>query len=591
MHLMPAPYTQSDGMTTTRARADLRSILGLIRRRSVSILLFVVGFVALALVYLQVRTPSYTAVTQLLIYNAKLSLNRDDAVYPESQLDPVFLETQMDIIKSEKIAVDVVDRLHLASKVDEKIGKGAGLGLRHLFGMFATAALDAESEQVSSERRRLVVLKRFQNSLTVERVGLGYVVAIKYTDSDPDLAMNVANETARAYVAEQSAARAEAAQSASAWLRERFMDLGPRTRIVASASRPNEKSNPSGLVVLATAAMAGLGAGVASAIARELLDRKIRTPEQAATAARAECLGIVPVLHGAWKAGPPGRPAEVLDQKRHQKLIRNDAPPLSEVLDRPGTTFWHTLRHVQVALDTECGDREGRCLGVTSSRKGEGKTVVAANFSRLIASTGRRTLLVDCNHHGASLSRAFCPTAKEGLIDVLESAASDLAPDFIWHDTRSGLHFLPIGAATERYRRSQIIWSEPIRSLIPWLSRRYEYLIFDLPALGPDADVRASSEVLDHLLLVMEWGVVTAEHMQAALASAGTVQDKLIGVVLNRVNVVTLGQLPSPTGHLFAKSAVLRSTEDPISSPIGTLAERRTSRADSHRKHESQGSS
>jgi uncharacterized protein involved in exopolysaccharide biosynthesis len=246
---------------------DVRSLLGVLSWQRWKILAPVAVFLLVGLVYVLVRPSAYTAQTNLLVYNSKLSFSREDALFAESQLDPTFLETQMEILKSEKIALDVIDRLGLAGDARSDVGWSPVDLLRMLLG-------SANDEASNPEMRRRAVLKAFQKDLSVERVGSSCVVNVGFTAPDPEQAARTANEVARAYMDDQNAARFEAAQSASAWLRERIRDLGPRTRIIARASPPQDKSNVRGLLVLAIAGLAGLALAVGAVIAREFFNRK-----------------------------------------------------------------------------------------------------------------------------------------------------------------------------------------------------------------------------------------------------------------------------------------------------------------------------
>lgn len=533
------------------------SILGVIRWRRAPIILSVLLCALLALAYLLARTPSYTAQTQLLVYNAKLAFSREDALFAESQLDPTFLETQIEILKSEKIALDVVNRLNLA-EASQAESKTPRLDLRSLLG-FTQKSPDEPKDE--GEARRRAALKDFQAGLSVDRVGLSYVVAVAFTASDPELAARAANETARAYVVDQDAARVEAAQSASAWLRERIRDLGPRTRIIAPASPPASKSNMSGLLVMAIGIGAGLAAGIGIAFGREFLDHSVRTPEQAVEATGVDCFGIIPKLRARrWSSRASAG--------KHERSISEGVPLLSHVLDHPLMPFWNTLRHVKAAADVSRGGHQFASVGVTSTFDGEGKTTVAANLARLMASTGERVILIDANAHDGALSRAFTPRGGMGLIDLLEQGSEALQAH-VWVDPRTGMHFLPVGGEENRHLRSQAIWSADMTRLLHRIAEDYDLVVFDLPPLASAADLRAAAEFLNYMLLVINWGRVKVEHIEFGLASTGAVNRKLIGTVFNNVDVVALKRLASPAGTFLARSAAgAGPAGKPITQPI-----------------------
>jgi Mrp family chromosome partitioning ATPase len=222
---------------------------------------------------------------------------------------------------------------------------------------------------------------------------------------------------------------------------------------------------------------------------------------------------------------------------------------------------------VQVALDISRSARAERTVGVTSTCEGEGKTTVAANLARLIANAGIRTLLVDCNYQNPALSSLFSPDAVIGLVDMLDREDSALS-DLLWVDPRTGMHFLPIGGQDKRQQKSQLIWSSLMPRLIGQLDQAYDYVIFDLPPVTPMADVRAASELLDRVLLVIQWGTITAEHLQASLLTGGSLPLKLLGTVLNKAELSALPRLSSLRASLLSQRVDTEASAAPITSPL-----------------------
>ena len=363
------------------------------------------------------------------------------------------------------------------------------------------------------------------------------------TIPDPEKAARVANETVRVYIEDQEAGRIEAAQSASPSIRERIRDLGPRTRVVAPASRPTEKSNPPALLILLGATLAGLGLGSASVLAREILDRRIRTPAQAVAYTGAECFGVFPKA----KSRKSRRESTAHDDR----LVHDGGSHgslLAHVLDEPMSTSWRTLSRAIVAL--QAGGF--RSLGVTAILQNEGTTTVATNLARLMSSGGARVLLVDANPQDGALSDYFGAAGRPGLIELMNGDGRELS-NIAWQDERSGLHFLPIGGKPEeRYRYAQAIWSDANDRLRGFVEI-YDYVIFDLPPLSTSADARAAAELVDCFLLVVSWGA-SPEQVQAGLANSGSLPSKVLGSILSKVSSLSINRsavdpLPGPIGH------------------------------------------
>ena len=558
---MPPGVANSPFDVDSRAdEVDWRWMVSAVRRRIWSVILVTLLFTSAAIGYVALRPSNYTAYTQLHLTNLKLTFSRDDAFFAESQLDPTFLETQIQIMRSGKIASNVVDHLRQsAPRKEEGAGEAPGpLGLattilgelREKAAAFVPALKPSAPSAEDPADARREALKRLQRAYSVERLGLSNIVEIHFKASDPQEAARGANEIARAYIEDQQAARVEAAQSASIWLRERLKDVGPRTRIVASASPPTEKSDPRGILIIAAACFSGGVFGVALALLRQLLDGKVRSPEQVERATEAECLGIVPKLkriHVRRRAPQPD-----LASERH---FSDTAPLLSHAIERPFGNLWHTLRNAQVAIDGSLGGQGTRCIGFTSTFPGEGASTLAANFARLVASQGERVLLVDCEPVLHALSSGLTPGEREGLIDFLESGEADLER-YLRHDAKSGMSFLPIGGQTRA--RPQLIWSDGMAYFLQLASQSFDYVVCDLPALVSVGDVRSAAQHLNGFVLVVGWGQVDAEHLRVSVRSAGAFQEKLLGTVLNRMNVPDMRRIHSPAAAFLSHKTIAR---------------------------------
>jgi capsular exopolysaccharide synthesis family protein len=169
--------------------------------------------------------PLFTARAQLLI-DPKIpqSVRAHTGEVPVS-LDASQVETEMTILRSEKIAARVVEDLKLDRDAEfgaPPAAKVSGLlrwaldefGLKNGGALLSPVQSPAEEEK--AERALASVLTR----LEVRRVGLSHTVEIAFSSNRPSMAAMVANAITDAYVREQVGARAQAARQGSAWLEE-----------------------------------------------------------------------------------------------------------------------------------------------------------------------------------------------------------------------------------------------------------------------------------------------------------------------------------------------------------------------------------
>lgn len=478
---------------------DWRWMLKAILSRPLIVLPIPAICVLAAVLFVSLRADIYTASTTLNVTNVRLSILREDAVYTEAQFDPTFLETQIQIISSEAVLADVVAALD--GKQPEAL---------------AQAALDAET------------LERLRRPLNVARVGLSNLVNVAYTDGDPDRAAEVANLIARSYLAKLDKDRSDAAEAGSGWLRDRLQEAGPKAKIVSEALPPNRKSNTRGILIIAIAGAVGLAVGMVAAMAIAFFDKRLRSAEQVLRVTGRPCFGLVP-----WESRPAGV-----------------AGSLREAVEAPFSPLWYALRHASVVIGEGHAQAGKRLVGVTSVVHGEGKSTVAANLAMMNADAGKRVLLVDAQPYDMSLSKAFAPSTRSGLADLLRVANGELSA-YITTDPATGLSFLPLGGGDAPEKAAQILWSSAMERLMPYF-RRYDLVVFDLPPLLAVGDVHAAASALDGILLVVEWEAMTEGDLETGLQMVPVVREKLVGTLVNKSKEAGMRKVFSPFFQLLS---------------------------------------
>lgn len=283
-----------------------------------------------------------------------------DSFFAEVQMEPRFIETQLQVIRSERVAYAAIDSLNLPKILAEKSA--------------SWLAMLSDAPSGEGELARRAGLKSVQQGLVAQQAGLSEVVEIRYTSDDRELASTIVNAIVRSYIAEQEAARSDAAQAGSSWLRERLREVGPRARVLTVATPPKDKSNMRGILLIALLGLGGLFAGAFIALARGLLDRAVRVPEHLDRAAAGPFLGLL----SRQDQTPPA-------------LARSSAQ-----VDE------HTLRQIRSTWDALPPRRGARTLGIVSTHRGEGRSHVAFELARSLKLAGRKTLLVCADPFGDS---------------------------------------------------------------------------------------------------------------------------------------------------------------------------------------------
>jgi polysaccharide biosynthesis transport protein len=322
-------------------------------------------------------------------------------------------------------------------------------------------------------------------------------------------------------------------------------------RVITAAVPSSNPSWPKTPLIAFAGIMAGTMFGFAFGVFRELTDRLIRTPSDVEEATGAACLGVIPQFEG--------RPSLVPPQRQKLPIFGGSKLP-APVVDRAGTVPYsrmnQVLRSVKVAADLAGFISDTQVLGVTSSVKGEGKTTISYNLARLLARSGKRTILIDCDLKSPALSRQMDTSGSTGLLGIL-TGETELDAAII-RDSSTGLDIIPNVARTAFENSDELMISEPMRSLLAELRRRYRYVIVDLPPLTPVVDVRASASLFDRFILVAEWSKTSMDLLQQSLATSPVVQTRLLGTILNKADTAVLRKFEDRTDILHSEDTYRR---------------------------------
>ncbi len=583
-----------------------------VRRQAPILLFFPILSVTIALLYLATATPKFTAEAVLLVEPKRSDGSTQSGdVASAAQI----MDSQVEILKSEKIALSIIHTLELTK--DPEFGGPSGGLVGTVLGLISWIGAPEPDTQFSLTRR---ALERFYRRLTVKRVALTYTIAIQFESSSPDRAAQVANAVARAYTADQMEANYEAAHAATEWLQgrvdvlhtkaldaqkrltdykathpltnqapselreletsaqvyrqlydtflQRYLESAEQQsfpvsqgRLMTVASPPLRTSSPKTFLVLAVSTAGGIIVGIGVAFLRDVSDLTFRTRDKVLAELHTACIGIIPagIPDSSGNDPPSVRPNPVRARSRTivwaDRLTRN-------IADSPRSPFSESFRSVKLAVDImNRGGKRIQVIGVTSALPNEGKSTVAASLAQIMAQGGGRAILLDCDLRNPSLSSALAPDARLGLLDVTSGEAK--LDDATWIDPATSLHFLPATNSSRLANTCEVLASADMAGLFNTLREAYEYLVVDLSPIAPFADVRAAAHLMDSFILVIEWGRTNIDVVKSSLDVAGDVYGSLVGVILNKANVKALKRY----GDAFAAQGSRRNAPVMVAAP------------------------
>jgi succinoglycan biosynthesis transport protein ExoP len=291
----------------------------------------------------------------------------------------------------------------------------------------------------------------------------------------------------------------------------------------------------------------GFGAG----LMRDWSDRRFRTSQQIEELLSTTCLATVPAVRA--------RVTKQMEGKERYEAPESPAEPARALASNNGilwtvaqarfSRFAEAIRSIKVAVDVGNAGAPKRIIGVTSSLPSEGKSTIAMSMALLMAQGGARVLILDGDLRNPSLSRELAPRREAGLIEVMSGEKPP--SDVVFADADSGLEFLPVFLPSRTAHTSDILSSPASARFFETLREQYDYVVVDLPPLAPVVDVRAVAHLIDSFVFVVEWAGTKIDVVEHALKANPEVFDRLVGVVLNKVNHKLLGRYDAYRGNYY----------------------------------------
>ncbi len=281
-----------------------------------------------------------------------------------------------------------------------------------------------------------------------------------------------------------------------------------RFTVVDQAQLPTVPVSPNVPLNLALGVLGGLVLGVGFAVLRETSDTRVRGADDVASTGLT-LLGQIPVD---------------LDATSTSLVVRED----------PRGVHAESFRQVRTNLQFVTAASSATSVTVTSSVEGEGKTTVAANLAMTLVDAGLRVALVDADLRRPRVAGHLGLEGAAGLTTVLIGRAT-LADVVQPYGERGGLAVLTSGDVPPN--PSELLASEGMRKVLREMEDDYDIVLIDSAPLLPVTDSAVLAASTGGTLLVVGSGVTKRQHVARSIDTLKAVDARIVGVVLNRVEL------------------------------------------------------
>lgn len=252
----------------------------------------------------------------------------------------------------------------------------------------------------------------------------------------------------------------------------------------------------------------GLFSAVAIIYAGETMEQRLRSPREIRRHLGLKTLGVI------------------VKQKKELTILdaEHNIMPFAEAFRVLNNSIYY-------AFPTE----RRKVLLVTSSAKGEGKTVTAVNLAIANAMNAKKTVLVDADLRSGNTRKHILkfvkgPQPSLGLSTVLEGKAA--IDDIIVRTNIPGLDWVPSGPYMDN--PSKYMSADPGDDFINNLADKYEVVIIDITPVLPVVDATILAPRADGVLMVTGFRSIRWQFALEAVERLLHVNAPVIGAVITK---------------------------------------------------------
>lgn len=268
-------------------------------------------------------------------------------------------------------------------------------------------------------------------------------------------------------------------------------------RVVSPALAPELPFGPGRKKLLLMVLLAAAGAALAVPVLRDLLDRRVRTVNDAQ-----RLTGIAPA---GWQVERTGPASQVFGEEQ--------------------------LRRMAAALMRSRDARGRRVFGFTGCKPGAGTSSLVLELGQTMRTLGYSVLVVETN--GFARDRRYIGTAPgPGLAELLQGQA-ERAQTVV--EASASLPARVAVAQANTTGRVAIERLDRLSEALRLWAEETDFVLVDMPPLLASADAELLAPVVGQVLLVVPAEAVTQGELRRATRMLHTVDPEAVGLVVNRV--------------------------------------------------------
>lgn len=258
----------------------------------------------------------------------------------------------------------------------------------------------------------------------------------------------------------------------------------------------------------------GLGLGLAFAFFVAFIDDRVKSSFDIEGVVGLPLVGIIPQI-------------KRMEQPDKAQIVVNNA-------DRQVAEAFLAL-HSSLRLKDE--SKNAKCILVTSTIPGEGKSFTTTNLALTFAAHGEKVVIIDCDLRKPNIHKSFRLENLKGVIDVSSGKAT--IDDVVVRNVHPNLDVMPAGGRAKN--PTQILNSKGFEILVSDLKKRYDRVFIDTPPLAAVSDALIVLPLVDGSIFTIFFNKVRRKAAQFAAKKLLEANVPNFGAVLNGLNLAVSG--------------------------------------------------
>lgn len=294
-----------------------------------------------------------------------------------------------------------------------------------------------------------------------------------------------------------------------------FASTGSVARVIDPAYTLDDPVDPKPWLILVGGFVIGLIIPILIIFAKNMLDTKVHHKGELN-----QLIKHIPFI---------GELPRVPGNQEDQRIEVNDRSPLAE--------SFRILRTNLAYLFQNKGTERGEVIFVTSTIKGEGKTFIAYNMARTLASTGKKVLLVGADIRNPKLHRYghISDTAPKGLSDYLYDL-DVTEEDVISLEKKAGIKVDMVLSGPIPPNPAELLMNDRLEQLLEYAAGQYDFVIVDTAPTMIVTDTLLITPLADTTLYIVRADVTDKKMLDFPKELKQQGKIKSPAIVLNDVD-------------------------------------------------------